>query len=304
MINFFGTEISFMQILTGVLYLVFAPVIGCLIAGIDRKITARMQGRFGPPILQPYYDMRKLFAKEAITVRGSQELFVVCCLIFMIITGLFFFAGGNLLMVIFTLTMASVFLIVAGFSSNSPFSQIGAERELLLMMTYEPMVLLMAVGLYLVNGSFDVSEIVMSDPISIIYLAGMFIGYMYVLTMKFRKSPFDLSMSHHAHQELVKGLTTEFSGGTMAVLEIVHWYENVLLLGFVFLFFSNGTVLMVAIGVVACLAMYFLEIIIDNGYARMKWQFAFKSGWIMTIIFGGVNLIVLYYLKLFGLIGA
>jgi formate hydrogenlyase subunit 4 len=304
MIIFFGYEVSYIQLIIALLYLFLAPVIGCLIAGIDRKISARMQGRFGPPLLQPYYDMRKLMSKERITVHGSQELFVTCFLIFMIISGLFFFVGGNLLMVIFTLTLASIFLIVAGYSSNSPYSQIGAERELLMMMTYEPMVLLLAVGLYMVNGSFNINDIVTSGPISIIFLIGMFVGYSYILTIKLRKSPFDLSMSHHAHQELVKGLTTEFSGRTMAAIEVAHWYESVLLLGFVFLFFPNGSLLMIILGVVITLAIYFLEILIDNGYARMKWQFALKSGWIMTIIFGGINLIVLYYLKLFGFLGA
>jgi formate hydrogenlyase subunit 4 len=64
------------------------------------------------------------------------------------------------------------------------------------------------------------------------------VGYLYILTIKFRKSPFDLSMTHHAHQEIVKGLSTEFSGKALAAIEVAHWYENVLLLGIIYLFFS------------------------------------------------------------------
>ena len=41
-------------------FAIVAPVLGCLLAGLDRKISARMQGRVGPPLLQPYYDVRKL----------------------------------------------------------------------------------------------------------------------------------------------------------------------------------------------------------------------------------------------------
>ena len=65
-------------------------------------------------------------------------------------------------------------------------------------------------------------------------LIGIFIGFVFILTIKFRKSPFDLSMSHHAHQELVRGLTNRISHGrTLGWIEISHWYENVFLLGFV-----------------------------------------------------------------------
>jgi len=43
---------------------------------------------------------------------------------------------------------------------------------------------------------------------------------LYILTIKFRKSPFDLSMSHHAHQEIVRGITTEFSGPALGLIEV------------------------------------------------------------------------------------
>jgi formate hydrogenlyase subunit 4 len=295
-------EIGLIQILSAIAYLILGPLVGGLLAGIDRKISAKMQGRFGPPILQPFYDVRKLFEKEPVTVNTGQDFYVMCCLIFMIITGVLFFVGENLLLVMFTLTTAGAFLVIAAYCSNSPYSQIGANRELLQMMAYEPMVLLMAIGMYIVKHSFYVSDIISGGKVSFIYLIGMFFGYLFILTIKFRKSPFDLSLSHHAHQELVKGVTTEFSGRTLAALEISHWYENVFLLGFIFLFFANGTGLFALIGVVVCLLAYFLEILIDNGYARMKWQFTLKSSWLVTIVLGGANLILLYFFGSFGML--
>ncbi|MDR1067930.1 MAG: NADH-quinone oxidoreductase subunit H [Clostridiales Family XIII bacterium] len=296
-------EFSIFSVISAVLYLVLGPFIGGLLAGIDRKITARMQGRYGPPVLQPFYDVRKLLEKEPVTVNTGQDFYVMACLIFMIITGVLFFFGENLLLVIFMLTTAALFLVIGAFSSASPYSQIGAERELLQMMSYEPMVLLMAVGLYMANGTFRVSEIVGGGPMSLKLLIGVFIGYLFILTIKFRKSPFDLSLSHHAHQELVAGLKTDFSGRTLAALEVSHWYENVFLLGFLFLFFANGTWYMAVVGVVVCLIAYFLEIFIDNAYARMKWQFTLKSSWLVTIVFGGVNILLLYFLRVFGILG-
>ena len=274
-------------------YLILAPVIGCLLAGLDRIVSARMQGRVGPPLLQPLYDVLKLTEKENITVNKIQDFYVLCFFIFVVVTGAFFFAGESLLMIIFTLTLASVFLILAAFSSNSPYAQVGAERELLLMMAYEPMVLLTAIGFYVQLGSFRVDDIYATESMPLLPLIGIFAGYVYILTIKFRKSPFDLSTSHHGHQELVKGLTTEFSGKTLAIMEVAHWYENVFLLGIVFLFFMNGTALMVIVGLIICAVTYFFEVFIDNTFARVKWQLALNYAWAVAFVLGGINLFIL-----------
>ena len=271
-----------------VAYIVLAPFVGGFLAGLDRIISARMQGRVGPPVLQPFYDVLKLFEKEKITVNKVQDFYVACFLLFVVVTGCFFFAGGDLLLVLFTLTTASAFLIIAAYSSNSPYAQLGAERELLQTMAYEPMVLLTAVAFYVFTGSFKVSDIMNSESMGILPMLGIFIGFMYILTIKFRKAPFDLSMSHHAHQELVAGLKTEFSGTTLAMLEVAHWYENIFLLGFIFLFFQNGSVAGVIIGIV--------ETFIGNSFARMKWQVAFKSAWIVAAVLGIINLFLLYFI--------
>jgi len=231
--------------------------------------------------------------KENITVNKIQDFYVLCFFVFVVITGVFFFAGESLLMIIFTLTLATVFLILAAFSSNSPYAQVGAERELLLMMAYEPMVLLTAIGFYLQSGSFRVDDILSSETMPLLPLIGIFAGYVYILTIKFRKSPFDLSTSHHGHQELVKGLTTEFSGKTLAIMEVAHWYENVFLLGIVFLFFMNGSALMVVVGLIICAVTYFFEVFIDNTFARVKWQLALNYAWAVALVLGGINLFIL-----------
>ncbi len=277
-------------------YLILAPVIGGLLAGIDRVISARMQGRHGPSVFQPFYDFFKLLEKEPITVNNVQDFYIACFLLFIVVTGFFFFAGMDLLLVIFTLSLASTFLIIAAFSSNSAYPQMGAERELLQMMAYEPMVLITAIGFYLYSGSFNVADIIHNSKMSFPYMIGIFAGFLFILTIKMRKSPFDLSMSHHAHQELVAGLKTEFSGKTLAMVEIAHWYENIFLLGFVFLFFANGTIAGTVIGIVVCLVTYFFETFIDNNFARMKWNVALNSSWLVAITLGMINIVVLYFM--------
>ena len=283
-------------VISVVLYILLAPIVGGLLAGLDRKITARMQGRIGPSILQPFYDVRKLFAKETLSIGKFQYLTIISFLIFVIFTGACFFAGLDILLVFFVLTTSAMFFVLAAGLPNSPFSRMGTMRELVQMLAYEPMVLLVAVGLYKATGTFVIKDIISNDIPAIVYLPGIFIGFLYILTIKFRKSPFDLSTSHHAHQELVKGITTELSGKTFAILEITHWYENVMLLGVVALFILNSSVWSIPVAIVVCLLAYFLEILIDNTCARVKWNVMLTSAWIVTIIFGTVNLLILQYL--------
>ena len=53
--------------------LLFCVVFGVIMAGIDRKLVARMQRRVGPPILQPWYDFVKCCAKETIIPRCAKK---------------------------------------------------------------------------------------------------------------------------------------------------------------------------------------------------------------------------------------
>lgn len=277
----------------GIIYIIFAPILGGLIQGIDRKITAKMQGRIGPPILQPFYDVQKLFRKEVVVVNRAEKFFLIFYLIFMIFTGVIFFSGGDILLVTFAFTLTSIFLVIGAYSTNSPYSTIGAERELLQMMSYEPMFLLTSIGFYLAKGTFNVGEIIIGKFPTIVYLPGIFIGFIFILTIKLRKSPFDLSSSHHAHQEIVKGLTTEFAGPTLGLVEIAEWYENVLLYGVVYIFFRYNSTLSIVLALGICLLVYFLEILIDNTFPRVKWKHLLESSWIISGTIGFTNIVIL-----------
>lgn len=278
-----------MSWLSGLAFVVFAPVVGGLLAGIDRKLTARMQGRVGPPLLQPFYDVQKLMQKETLAVRPSQNLYIHFFFLFTIFTGMLFFSGGDLLLVIFSLTIAGVFFALAGYKASSPYSFIGAHREVLQMMSYEPAVLLAAVGMYMITGSFQVSDIVAYPQMIVTKAPGLFLAFFFILAVKFRKSPFDLSTSHHAHQELVKGITTEYSGKALAILEVAHWYEYVFVLGIGYLFFASN----VWLGLIITFFLFELVLIIDNTTARVRWQAMLASCWIVALVLGGLNIVYL-----------
>ena len=285
------------RIILAVCFIVLAPFVGGFLEGCDRKISARMQRRIGPPVLQPFYDVTKLFKKQYVVVSRSVHFLLVSYMSLMILTGAMLFAGTDLLMCFFVLSTAATFLYFAAAVTNSPYTTIGAQRELIQMMAYEPAVLLTAAGFYVAAGSFNTADIINSDYSLIIKMPGFFFAFVFIMTIKMRKAPFDISTSHHAHQELVKGITTEMSGKNLGIFNITEWYENIFLLGVVALFILNKNPWSILAAAIVILLVYFLEILIGNSNARMKWETMLKMTWIVTLLSAGVNLLVLMVIK-------
>ncbi len=281
---------SINNLIIAVIAIIAAPIVGGLLTGIDRKITARMQNRFGPPLLQPFYDFFKLLGKQGIAVNQTQMVYVMGHLFFAIGAFVMLVLKQDLLMLMFILAFSAVSLIMGAMSVRSPYSKIGAQREIMQMMAYEPVLLLMVVGVYKTTGSFMISEIFNHSQPLLYSLPLVFLAFLYVLTIKLRKSPFDFSTSHHGHQELIKGLTTEFSGTQLALIELTHWFDLVLLLGLITLFFAQP----LWVGILIALASYFCEIVIDNISARVTWQWMVKVTWVAGIGAALVNIVWMY----------
>ena len=260
-----------------VAFALLAPLAGGLIDGIDRKLSARMQGRVGPRLLQPFYDVAKLLRKAPASVNTMDDTYMACALIFTVVGGGIFVSGSNTLLCAFMVTLAAIFVVLASASTQSPFAQVGADRELLQVMSYEPAVLLMSVGLYLATDSFDSIAVTGQSAPIIVYSAPIFLALLAVLTIKLRKSPFDLSYSHHAHQEIVQGVATEMSGGTLAKMTLMHWCETVLFLMWVGMFFVWDNPVSWVVALVVMAATYFVEVLIDNTFARSTWRSCLSS---------------------------
>lgn len=270
--------------------LVAAPVAGGLVAGLDRRVTARVQSRFGPPVLQPFYDVAKLLGKESMIVNTWQVFCAYMYLLGAVLSVVLLFLQSDLLLIFFVQAIGALFLVFGAMSAPSPYSQVGAQRELLQILTYEPLLILVFVGMYLATGSFQISDILAHPRPLLFELPLLFIVLGYALTIKLRKSPFDFSTSHHAHQELVKGVTTEYSGPQLAIIEVAHWYETALLLGFVALFWATSIWGMLALLV----GTYFAEILIDNTMARMTWRWMLSYVWAVGLVLSLINLVWLY----------
>jgi ech hydrogenase subunit B len=272
------------------LVLIAAPIIGCFFAGIDRKLSAKLQGRIGPKLRQPWYDFRKLMVKENVVVNKYQNVYILFYLIFIIVSLVMLFLEMDLLMIIFVYTIANVSLILAAMSTGSPYSRIGAAREAISMLAYEPILVFYIVGMYMLTGSFNISQLNSSSTPLILYLPLVFISMLFIMSIKFKKSPFDFSSSHHAHQELVKGMFTDFSGPTMGMIELAHWYEYIFLSGLMFIFWKQNFIM----GTILSLFTFFFVIIIDNITARLSWEWMLKVTWTVIVGLSVANILFIY----------
>ena len=267
-----------------------APLVGALIQGIDRKITARMQGRVGPPVLQPVYDIVKLLRKDPIVLNRAQIIYAYLHLAFMIATLLLLVLGQDALMILFVFAFATLSLVIGGMSVRSPYSRIGSQREIMLMVAYEPILILMVGAFYEVNGSFRIGAILESGQPLLLSLPLVFVALLVVLAIKLQKSPFDLATSHHAHQEIVKGLTIEYSGPYLAIVEIAHCYEVVILFAMVALFWTTNWI----VAGVLVAGSFMMMLLLDNLSARLTTIWTFRFLWTGVLGLALTNIVWLY----------
>lgn len=273
----------------GVVFL--APLAGGLLNGFDRWLSARLQARIGPPVWQPFADLVKLWHKDRFTVNVVQILYANAYLLFVVASLVELALGQDLLMMLFTLAFGTVSLVLGGFSVRSPFTRIGAQREIMQLLAYEPILVLMVVGIRLRTGSFMVSQVVAFPHPLLPTLPLIFLGYILVVLIKLRKSPFDIATSlHHPHQEIVKGVLTDYSGPYLGLIELAHWYELVLLLGLAALFWATSP--WTAAGL--ALLVYLVAVLVDNVSARVTWPWMLKSVWQAGLGLAAINVVWLY----------
>ncbi len=272
------------------LALIGAPLFGALLRGADRILTARIQGRIGPPLLQPVYDIVKLFQKTPVVVNRAQIVYAFLHLAFLALATLMLVLGRDGIMFLFVLAMSTLALILGGMCVRSPFSRIGSQREILLLVAYEPILILMFIGFYLANGSFRIQQIYDRPEPLLLSLPLLFLAYLLVVGIKLQKSPFDLATSHHAHQEIVKGVTLEFAGPFLGLIELAHCYETALFIGMAGLFWGSNP--WAASALMA--AAFLLAVAADNLFARLTTLWVFRFLWTGGFLLALTNLLWLY----------
>ena len=284
------TEICGNPYVYAALVMILAPLAGALLMGIDRVVTARMQGRMGPPLLQPFYDTFKLFGKEPIALHRPQIMYAMLHLVFMMLALLLLAQGNDLLMVLFVQAFSVICLVLGGMSVRSPYSWIGSQRKILQMLALEPILLVMILAINLRDNSFLGSEVLKNPQPLLLSMPLLFIAFLFVIGIELEKSPFDLASSHHAHQEIVKGITLEYSGPFLGLIEIAHFYEVAFFFWLMWAFWHTNF----WIGGALALGGFLFLMVMDNAFPRLTTTWMLRFMWTVPLTLALANLIWLW----------
>jgi formate hydrogenlyase subunit 4 len=235
--------INALIIVVGSAVLVFiGGVFSMLYRGIDRKLVAHMQGRVGPPIVQPFRDVQKLLMKESIIPEGAVSwLFraapFICLitsallLLYIPLFGLQALLGGfgDAILVVYLLILPSLALAVGGFASSSPYATVGAQREMVVLMSLEFPLAVAVVSLGWRIGHVTTADPFMFStiaeypiwslvgPLGIIGSLILLFTLLVVTSGKGAKVPFDAA---EAETEIAGGLLVEYSGRNLCLFYI------------------------------------------------------------------------------------
>ncbi|MFQ6020401.1 MAG: respiratory chain complex I subunit 1 family protein [Candidatus Aenigmatarchaeota archaeon] len=217
-----------------IIFFILIPFIALLYEGLQRKLNARLQNRIGPPILQPFYDIKKLFSKKSYKSQNDPFFKIAPFLYFVTIYSLFLFIPFSLIQfeydfvfLIYLTILASAFYVLSGLSSDNPFGIIGSMREMTLMIVYEITIAIIIFNFIMTAGvlslaNFQSTLMFLVLPISSIALAAIFFVELHI-------TPFDTS---EAPPEIISGAPTEYSGNRLAFMEMAKYMKR---LFFVFL---------------------------------------------------------------------
>ena len=301
--------------------LLFCIVIGILLAGIHRKLVARMQNRVGPPLLQPWYDFLKCCGKETIIPRHAKRTIFLAAPVVgfaaLITAALFipvmnysaYSTGADLVVILYLLTLTSVAMIVGAAASGSPFAGVGLSREMVAMISYElPFVLvLLAVGTVAGSEStlgctFSLGAILdwqnANGPMlfkwSMIPAA---LAMLFVIPCEIGMHPFDVA---EAETEICEGTLAEYSGAPLGVFRLTHTVKMYVMTALFCALFLGGLstgILVVDIIIVAvlCLVITFITMTIPHAIcARFKVDQVFKFYWTVVAGLALISLILVW----------
>ncbi|HEY7451687.1 MAG TPA: NADH-quinone oxidoreductase subunit H [Candidatus Limnocylindria bacterium] len=251
-----------------------APLAVGVVLGVDRQLNAALQRRVGPPLLQPWYDLTKLASKVVLPADRLMAVLLVAQAGLAVTALVLAVTGGDLVAAVLVLGASHVMYVLAASSVESPYAQMGASREVVLLVARDPLLLLTAIAYAQAAGSPMVSEIVAHDPL-LLQLPTLGLTCAVLLGIALRKSPWDIASSHHGHQELVKGSTTEMAGRWLAAAELGHWYE----VAFIVLLIWLAAGSLFVLGLLLVGGAWAAILLVDNAVPRATWREALALAW-------------------------
>ena len=313
---------------------VFAIIIALLYKGIDRKIAARMQSRVGPPVRQPFRDVIKLFLKENVVPRHATKwlfnLSPVIALASSMTILLYLPMGsfgpilsteGDLILILYLLIIPSLAMVLGGFASGSPYATVGAQREMVLMMSLE-----FPLAVVIVSLAWRLKEVGVSNPFSLVSISSnpiwnnvgvvgivgcsiLLLVLLLITPGELSKIPFDVP---EAETEIAGGLLAEYSGRNLAMFYLTDAVKTVVVASLIvtlffpynlspFLSFSGITAYIVDFLFYLFklfLVILFAVTMVRVGVARLKIDQVTSVYWINLTLLALIGLVLLMFDKI------
>jgi len=283
---------------------ILTALIGLFASWFDRKITARVQYRVGPQLLQPLIDIIKLLGKETLIPKGASRFsFLGAPLLGLssvaLVSALLWFNNlnpqrsfiGDIIVTVYLLTLPSLSIIIGGFASANPLASVGASREMKLILSYElPFILAVLVPFIQSGFSLRFGQVITYQSQHGIIL-GSWSGFLAFIVMlmciqaKLGLAPFDIS---EAETEIIGGPLVEYSGAPLAVYKLMKNMLLAVLPFFVIIIFMGGlklTGIHLLNGMLKYLVLIILITVIRNTNPRVRIDQAIRFFWgPMTIL--------------------
>ena len=228
-----------MKILIIIVQVLFLVAIAPLLSGIIRKIKNNLRMRKGASILQPYYNLAKLFAKDEVISENSSWIFrltpfivfsaFVCALLFVPINTAAnpFNYIGDLVLVIFLLSLGRFFLALAALDTGSAFGGMGSSREMFISSLVEPVIIVSIFAVAANFGSTNPSVIVSQHSIRFSsVVAGLALAM--AIIAETSRVPVDNQETHLELTMIHEAMLLEYSGRSLALLELASHVKQIL----------------------------------------------------------------------------
>lgn len=303
-----GYPLSIAAIVLGsIIVALLGAFFGLSYRGIDRKLAAHMQGRIGPPIIQPFRDVRKLLIKESIIPDGAVPWLFQACPFVGLVTSILLLlyiplfgqkalleGYGDLILILYLLIVPCLALVIGGFASSSPFATVGAQREMVIMMSYEfPLAVAIIAIAWCISHITDANPFVFSTvaqypiwnqvgPVGATGSLLLLFALLVVTPGEVAKVPFDIA---EAETEIAGGLLVEYSGRNLGLFYLADTIKAFAMISLVVaLFFPYNLSPMIGIGPFAAaivvdalffllkvfLVMFFSIVLVRTAMARFK----------------------------------